>query len=119
MIKQAQEKLPGAKYIAQDQDGQWWAYTERPQLLERIWYTDLGYSQDLTSPDWKLSMTLVPTVHNLKACPFCGAEAATTNVCRDLWQVGCDNDQCVAFITADSGYYPSEFEAIKAWNTRL
>lgn len=51
----------------------------------------------------------------IKPCPFCGSSASIISGTEDHYVV-CRNDDCAAAIVARS--FPSEAEAIAAWNRR-
>ena len=63
------------------------------------------------------------TTPNLKPCPFCGGNK--TVICKtdyddwDAYAVSCRYSDCHgAIFTLGYGYFPTEAEAIAAWNTR-
>ena len=59
----------------------------------------------------------------LKPCPFCGG-TAKLSVYYDFYRVHCNNDDCIAGLSASDAYgghgrwYKSISEAREAWNTR-
>ena len=59
---------------------------------------------------------------NIKPCPFCGGEDVSVDA--GYWdahgarcEIGCENPQCEVHPCSD--LYPTEAEAIEAWNTRV
>lgn len=55
--------------------------------------------------------------HNvkLKPCPFCGGEVVVFEAGEE-YHVSCTNDDCIATVAMKS--FPSEEEAVTAWNKR-
>ena len=52
----------------------------------------------------------------LLSCPFCGGEGEVHEYNSFWYKVGCNNQKCFLYITAQ--VFNSKEEAIEAWNTR-
>lgn len=71
MIQKNNKRLPSdndlpkwAKWLAQDEDGAWWAYSVEPLEFSRGWYENevglrLKVAQYTNNPDWKNSLTKI------------------------------------------------------------
>ena len=65
MINTDKQELPDwVQYIAQDADGQWWAYQTEPNLSHISWYENevgqiLKLEKDAPNPDWQTSLQKV------------------------------------------------------------
>lgn len=71
MIQKNNKSLPfnidlpiWANWLAQDEDGAWWAYSVEPLEFSRGWYENevglkLKIAQDTKNPDWKNSLTKI------------------------------------------------------------
>lgn len=58
-------------------------------------------------------------MNELKPCPFCGVEAEVVwldSVYIHGFVARCANAECI--IVAETDIYPTEAEAVEAWNTR-
>lgn len=54
-----------ARWVAQDEDGQWWGYEVEPQEYERGWYeNELGrrirLKKTAENPKWRYSLVKLP-----------------------------------------------------------
>ena len=59
-------KLPDwVNYLAQDEDGQWWAYEAEPNQSHNGWYENevgriLRLNKGQPNPEWKISLRKYP-----------------------------------------------------------
>lgn len=58
------ELPPWVKWLAQDEDGAWWAYSIEPLEYSRGWYeNEVGLRQKIkqssVNPDWRNSLTKI------------------------------------------------------------
>jgi hypothetical protein len=50
-----------ADFLAQDNDGGWWWFEERPQLGEVVWWAESGNCCHSRNDDWRSTLEERPT----------------------------------------------------------
>ena len=66
LIEQALEEMPEVEFIAQDEDGVWYAYSARPYMSDDSFQgNDSRSIQRLDANGWKNSIIEIPKKENL------------------------------------------------------
>ena len=58
---------PAYRWMAQDEDGEWWAFTCKPEMERSYWFgeeAELELSQGVPNPNWRNTLRERPEVSN-------------------------------------------------------